>query len=70
MVIADTDPGIGGNWLDPGGHIHGGMSLRLILTQAPPPPVSAYLLPLETLRAEGRAALAGARVIESGEVSD
>ena len=46
------------------------MSLRLILTQAPPPPVSAYLLPLETLRAEGRAALAGARVIESGEVSD
>jgi hypothetical protein len=46
------------------------MSLRLILTQAPPPKVSAYLLPLARLRAEGRAALSGARPIESGEVAD
>ena len=38
VVIADTDPDIGGNWIDPGGHVHGGMSLRLILTAAPPPP--------------------------------
>jgi hypothetical protein len=70
VVIADTDPGIGGNWLDPGGHVHGGMSLRLILTRSPPPAVTAYLLPLEMLRARGRAALADARVIASGEVSD
>jgi len=70
VVIAAADPGIGGNWVDPGGHVHGGMSLRLILTQAPPPKVSAYLLPLARLRAEGRAALSGARPIESGEVAD
>ena len=41
VVIADDDPGIGGNWVDPGGHVHGGMSLRLILIQAPPPKVTA-----------------------------
>ncbi len=70
VVIADADPGIGGNWVDPGGHVHGGMSLRLILIQAPPPKVTAYLLPLAALRAGGRAALAHAQVIESGEVSD
>ena len=70
VVIADTDPGVGGNWIDPAAHVHGGMSLRLILTQAPPPKVSAYLLPLEQLRAQGRAALASARAIESGELTD
>lgn len=70
VVIADTDPGIGGNWIDPAGHVHGGMSLRLILTQQPPPKVISYLLPLESLRAQGRAALANARVVESGELSD
>jgi len=70
IVIAAEDPGIGGNWLDPAGHVHGGMSLRLILTQAPPPKVHAYLLPLATLRAAGRAALATAPVIESGDIAD
>jgi len=70
MVIADQDPGIGGNWLDPGGHVHGGMSLRLILTSAAPPRVTAYLLPLAELRSRGRAALDAARPLESGEVTD
>jgi hypothetical protein len=70
VVIADRDPLIGGNWLDPAGHVHGGMSLRLILTQAPPPKVTAYLLPLEQLRVQGRAALAAARTLESGELTD
>ena len=70
VVIADSDPGIGGNWIDPAGHVHGGMSLRLILTEAPPPKVSAYLLPLAALRAQGRAALTGAPRIESGDVAE
>jgi hypothetical protein len=70
VVIADSDPGIGGNWIDPAGHVHGGMSLRLILTEAPPPTVSAYLLPLAALRAQGRAALTGAPRIESGDVAE
>jgi len=70
VVIADSDPGIGGNWVDPGGHVHGGMSLRLILTAAAPPRVTSYLLPLATLQAQGRSALEGARKLVSGEVTD
>jgi hypothetical protein len=70
VVIADTDPGVGGNWLDPGGHVHGGMSLRLILTSAAPPRVSAQILPLARLREQGRDALADTPRIESGDVSD
>ena len=70
IVIADADPGIGGNWIDPGGHVHGGMSLRLILIEAPPPKVTACLLPLAALRERGRDALALTPVIESGEVAD
>jgi hypothetical protein len=70
IVIAARDPGIGGNWLDPGGHVHGGMSLRLILTQAPPPRVSAWVVPLAALEGSGRAALETATAIDSGEVAD
>jgi hypothetical protein len=70
LVIAEADPGIGGNWIDPGGHLQGGMSLRLILTQAQPPPVTASLVPLTALRTQGRAALANVPSIASGEVSD
>jgi len=70
VVIAGENPGIGGNWIDPAAHVQGGMSLRLILTEHPPPKVTAYLLPLAALRREGRAALARVRAIESGEVSD
>ncbi len=70
VVIADSDPGIGGNWLDPGGHVHGGMSLRLILTSAAPPRVSASLVPVARLRESGREALRDAAVISSGEVTD
>jgi hypothetical protein len=70
IVIASRDPGIGGNWVDPGGHVHGGMSLRLILIQAPPPAVTAQLLPLARLEREGRAALAQVPVLQSGEVAD
>jgi len=46
------------------------MSLRLILTQAQPPLVTAALVPLAALRTQGRAALANVPSIASGEVSD
>ena len=45
------------------------MSLRLILIQAPPPKVTAYLLPLAALRAGGAPRSRRRSVIESGEVS-
>jgi len=70
IVIADTNPGVGGNWIDPYGHAHGGMSLRLIKTQGEPPPVTLHRLPLVTLAREGWAALTPETAIVSGEITD
>jgi hypothetical protein len=70
IVIADSDPGIGGNWIDPYGHRHGGMSLRLIKTQGEPPGVTLHRLPLAVLARQGWSALDAAAAIESGEVTD
>ncbi|MFZ5706830.1 MAG: hypothetical protein ACOY5R_16385 [Pseudomonadota bacterium] len=69
-VIASGDAGIGGNRIDPYGHAHGGMSLRLIKTQGEPPPVSLWRVPLVRLRAEGRALLDATPPILSGEITD
>lgn len=57
IVIADEDPGIAANWVDPAGHIQGGMSLRVILTRSPPPALAVWRLPAGELRERGRAAL-------------
>ncbi len=70
IVIASGDAGIGGNAIDPYGHAHGGMSLRLIKTQGEPPPVSLWRVPLARLRAEGRALLDSMPPIQSGEITD
>ena len=70
IVIADEDPGIGGNWVDPFGHAHGGMSLRFIKTRSEPPQVTVHRVPLDLLRSQGIAALAGIEPIVSGEVAD
>ena len=70
MVIADSDPGIGGNWINPYGHVHGGMSLRLIKTQGEPPSVTLHRLPMAALARDGWAALATATAIVSGEITD
>jgi len=59
IVIADEDPGIGANWVDPGGHVQGGMSLRFILTRSPPPMLAVWRLPAAQLLERGRAALTG-----------
>jgi hypothetical protein len=70
VVVADTDPGLSGNWVDPYGHAHGGMSLRLIKAQGEPPPVTLYRVKLAALARGGWAALTTATAIESGEVAD
>jgi Protein of unknown function (DUF1214) len=70
IVIAEANPNVGGNWLDPAGHEQGGMSLRIILTSSPPPRVTAWLVPLETLRTLGIAALNANAAIISGELAD
>ncbi|MBS0366901.1 MAG: DUF1214 domain-containing protein [Proteobacteria bacterium] len=65
IVIAARDPGIGGNWIDPGGHTQGGMSLRIILTPAQPPQVRCWRLPLAQLVRGGRGALKGLAATDS-----
>jgi hypothetical protein len=70
IVVAEEDPGTGGNWIRPFGHVHGGMSLRLIKTAGEPPAVTLHRLPLALLREQGLAALATVAPIRSGEVED
>lgn len=70
VVIADTDPQVGGNWLDPYGHDHGGMSLRLIKADGAPPTVALHRLPVETLRNIGLQGLVAEQAIMSGEITD
>lgn len=70
VVIAARDPGIGGNWIDPFGHRHGGMSLRLIKTEGEPPEVQLWRVGLARLEAEGAVALDAVEPIVSGEITD
>jgi len=68
LVIAERDPGVGGNWIDAYGHVRGIMGLRLIRTTQPPP-VRLQRVSLEKLARGGLAVLAGEPVIESGEIT-
>lgn len=72
IVVAVTDPGIGGNWISPFGHVHGGMSLRLIGLEAgaEPPAVTLRKVPIADLTARGEAALFQIEPIVSGEVAE
>jgi hypothetical protein len=70
IIIAEQDPGVGGNWISSLAHVHGGMSLRLIKTEGEPPAVTLHRLPLERLKSEGLAALAALPAIISGEIED
>jgi hypothetical protein len=69
VIVSATDPGIGGNWVETFGHVKGGMGLRLIKTTNPPP-VTAYVVDLATLKATGLAALTPDAAIVSGEMTD
>jgi len=70
IVIAEEDPRTGGNWIRPFGHVHGGMSLRLIKTSGEPPAVTLHRLPLAKLLVRGFAALAEFEPLVSGEIED
>ena len=57
-VVSHGNPGLGGNWIDLFGHVHGCWSLRLIKPEGPPPDLKVWRLPAAELEAEGFAALA------------
>jgi hypothetical protein len=68
VVIADSDPGLGGNWIDSFSHTAGVFSLRLIQTEGGPE-VTLHQVPLTQLRTEGLACLKGATPVVSGKVT-
>lgn len=70
IVIAERDPGIGGNWIDPFGHVHGGMSLRFIKTAQKPPPLLVHEVALADLEREGTRLLTPETGVISGEMTD
>jgi hypothetical protein len=69
VVIAATDPGIDGNWVETFGHVKGGMGLRLIKC-VEPPPVTGYLVRLDSLQQSGLGALTEERKFATGEFTD
>jgi hypothetical protein len=66
VVVAHQDPKLGGNWIDPFGHVHGGWSLRLIKAAGGPPEISVHRLPLSLLKQHGFSALAGLDAVHTG----
>jgi len=68
-VMADRDPGIGGNWIDTFEHEAGVFSLRLIQTEGAPA-VSIQEVVLADLEARGLGALEDAPAVLSGGPSD
>jgi hypothetical protein len=69
MVVAHRDPGVGGTWIDPYGHSHGGWSFRLIKTRGKlPPAVETWKLPLADLQRDGLSLLDRLEPVTSGGV--
>lgn len=66
-VIAESDPGIGGNWVNSFDHVHGTMSLRFIKCLTPPM-VDAWLVPLADLARKGRVLLDEIKPLRSGDL--
>lgn len=66
IVVAARRPLEGGNWVPTWGHVRGGMSLRLIKTETPPP-VAVNLVQLEDLAREGWGYLDAQEAVISGE---
>ena len=69
IVIAELDPGIGGNWVNSFGHEHGIWGLRLIRTEKTVP-VKLWRLPLRAIEKEGAGALSSEAAIATGAFVD
>ncbi len=68
-VLADRNPGIGGNWIDTFEHDAGVFSLRLIQTEGAPE-VSLQVVSIAALESDGLDALQDVTPIMSGGASD
>lgn len=69
VVIAESNPGIGGNWINSYGHERGIWGLRLVLTERTVP-VNLWRLPLAALEARGPDALDPAQAVLTGQFVD
>lgn len=69
VIIAERDPGLGGNWISSYGHERGIWGLRFVQTEATAP-VRLWRLPLAALEAQGLAALDPTAMIETGQFID
>jgi hypothetical protein len=69
VVIAESDPGIGGNWIDSYGHERGIWGLRFVQTERTAP-VSLWRVPLADLAGRGLAALDPAAAVATGQFVD
>jgi hypothetical protein len=69
IVIAETDPGIGGNWVNSFSHEKGVWGLRFVKTTTTPP-VSLWRLQLAQLAAEGAALLGSEAPVATGNFVD
>ena len=69
IVIAERDPGIGGNWVNSFGHEKGLWGLRLVRTEETVP-VNLWRLPLDHLESRGAGALIAADAVLTGQFAD
>lgn len=69
IVIAERDPGVGGNWVNSFGHDKGQWGLRFIRTEVTPT-VKLWRVPLADLEARSNAALDPAIAVDTGQFVD
>ena len=69
IIIAERDPGLGGNWVNSFGHDKGQWGLRFVRTETTPT-VSLWRLPLADLERRGNDALSPDKAVQTGVFVD
>jgi hypothetical protein len=69
IIIAERNPGMGGNWVNSFGHDKGQWGLRFVRTETTPP-VRLWRVPLAALEQNGAAALDPAQAVDTGQFVD